>query len=75
MNGQKQPGTIVLELQREAREMEVEVEQGQSFIEVLKIAELPVDGVLVFAGGVPIPLDSEARSYERVTVVNVASGG
>lgn len=75
MSGNRPSRSMILNLQRESRQIEIEVEDSQSFIQVLRSARLPVDGVLVFSNGVPIPLDSEVEDHEMVTVINVASGG
>jgi hypothetical protein len=75
MDGRENTRSLKLLLKREGREIDVDVMGDQNLIEVLKRADLPVDGVLVFDGNAPIPLDSKAADFDVLTVVNVASGG
>lgn len=66
---------LKLFLQKEGREIEVEVKEGQTLIEVLKGIDLPLDGILVFDNGRPIPLDSLAHEFDVLTIISVSSGG
>jgi sulfur carrier protein ThiS len=75
MEAEDQGRKMILELSREKREVEVNVTDEQTFIDVLGSEGMPLDGVLVFNKGDPVPIDSLVRGFDRVTVVNVASGG
>ena len=75
MNGVDNLGSLKLLLQKESREIDVEVNEGQTMIEVLKEAGLPIDGILIFDNGRPVPLDSEANTFDVLTIINVSSGG
>jgi sulfur carrier protein ThiS len=66
---------ITLKLTRERRESRIIIEEGDRVMDLLKRAGLPVDGVLVFKGNVPIPLDDDRLDVDELTVVTVASGG
>jgi sulfur carrier protein ThiS len=75
MDGKESARSLKLVLRREDREIDLGVSEGQTLIEVLKRADLPIDGVLIFDEDKPIPLDSTAAEFEVLTVINVASGG
>jgi hypothetical protein len=67
--------TLKLKLQRESREIDVEVAGEETLIDILRGAGIPIDGVLVFKQGIPLSLDSKVNGLGIVTVLNVSSGG
>ena len=75
MDGKKKVEPLKLFLQREDREIHIRVKDGHTLIDILKEAGLPLDGVLIFNEGKPIPLDSPASEFGSLTVINVSSGG
>ena len=75
MSSGSQREKITLKLTREKRESIVNIEDGDRVIDLLRRAGLPVDGVLVFKGKVPLPLDDDAFDADELTVITVASGG
>ncbi len=66
---------ITLKLTREKRESIVNIQTGDRVMDLLRKAGLPVDGVLVFKGNVPVPLDDDNLDADELTVITVASGG
>jgi sulfur carrier protein ThiS len=64
-----------LNFTREKREITISLEAGESVMDLLAKADVPVDGVLVFRGNVPVPLDEDVIDVDELTVVSVASGG
>lgn len=75
MEGKVISGSIRLILKKESREIEVPINEGHTLVQVLREADLPLDGVLVFDNGRPIPLDAPAQEFDVLTVINVSSGG
>ena len=68
-------GKITVVLHRGDREVKVEMEPGDRIMDILDRIEVPLDGVLVFRDGVPVPVDEEAIGIHRIRVIRVASGG
>ena len=75
MDDGKGARSLKLVLKKESTEMEVKVEKDQTLIDIIRAAGLPLDGILVFNEGRPLPLDSKAFEFKTLTVINVSSGG
>ncbi|MGA1848525.1 MAG: hypothetical protein ACMUHB_04210 [Thermoplasmatota archaeon] len=75
MSSGSQREKITLKLTREKRGSIVKIEDGDRVMDLLRRAGLPVDGVLVFKGNVPLPLDDVDFDADELTVITVASGG
>ncbi len=68
--------SIRIELTRENEVRHIEIKSDASVIDLVKSMDLPVDGVLVLSGNVPIPLDLTVREAgNHLKLINVASGG
>lgn len=68
--------SVRIELTRENEVRDIEVPSDASVIDLVRSINLPVDGVLVLSGNVPIPLDLPVREAgDDLKVINVASGG
>jgi sulfur carrier protein ThiS len=75
MSDKTRRGSVKLNFTREKREITISLEAGESVMDLLAKADVPVDGVLVFRGNVPVPLDEDVIDVDELTVVSVASGG
>jgi len=75
MKSGKCRGIITLRLLREKRDILVEPAPEEKIMDLLRKAGIPLDGVLVFMGNVPLPLDDDVEGVDELTVVTVASGG
>jgi sulfur carrier protein ThiS len=57
--------------------LEVEADEGSNMIDIIRKVDQPVDGVLVFLGSRPVPLDTPIVEIgeAELRIVSVASGG
>ena len=60
---------------REDRMVEVESWEGDTLVDILRRAGIPVDGVVVFSGERPVPIDDPVMEHDDLKVVTVSSGG
>lgn len=62
-------------LQREDDSRVVKINPDLTLMALLVQLEMPVDGVIAFSEGVPIPLDDVVWDLRDLTIITVASGG
>ena len=68
-------GNIRLVLIREKKTLKAPLFKYDSILDLLRREGIPVDGVLVFYGDDPVPLDGSPDNIKELRVLNVASGG
>ncbi len=65
--------TITIEPQNTKKE--ITIKQNAQVLDVIRKLELKPDGVIVLRGQTPIPVDTILDSAEKLTIIQVASGG
>jgi len=70
-----EPAKATLILHREGKEFSLDITPGDRVMDLIDSIGVPMDGVLVFMDGSPVPLDMEVREEVVLTVIRVASGG
>ena len=70
-----EPVKATLILHRDEKEFSLDITPGDRVMDLLDGIGVPMDGVLVFRDGSPVPLDMEVREKMVLTVIRVASGG
>jgi sulfur carrier protein ThiS len=66
---------IHIYLQREDVRRTISVGPDHRLMDLLKNLDIPMDGVIAFSDGSPVPLDDIIWDLKMITIVNVASGG
>ena len=71
----KDAGSVTIVFHGDNREITLEPESTNRIMDLLDELRVPLDGVLVFNGDAPVPLDALVRDFGLLKIVRVASGG
>jgi len=70
---EKAKATLIMH--RGGENLSLDIASGDRVMDLLDGIGVPLDGVLVFREGTPVPLDMEVEAGMVLKVIRVASGG
>ncbi len=66
---------IKVKISRTNKEKEIQLEKGSTILDLLNKLNIKPDTVIVMSKKTPVPIDENLKDKQKITVIQVFSGG